>query len=141
MDPATLMMILKLLNSPHFDPPAQTAQTTEVRPQVRRPGTVNLTAAQDSFADLSREIILCYHPSAQFDVADVVETPWARQEQYRADSSALVKIQYTGIGGNHYVMSVAVLGREKKVRTAVVSDTAAIRYNQKCQLQEWTGLE
>lgn len=141
MDLATLMMILKLLNSPHAEPPPQAAQTVEVRPQTRRPGTVNLTAAQDSFADLSREIIRCYHPSSRFDFADVVETPWARQEQYRADSSALVKIQYTGVGGNHYVMAVAVLGREKKVRTAVVSDTAAIRYNERCQLQEWTGLE
>jgi hypothetical protein len=107
--------------------------------EITRPGTVNVQQMQSSFADLSRQILNCYHRTARYQHADEVERPWSRQTQYGARSSAVIRIQYSGMSKTQYEMTVAVLSKGTQIRTAVIADTAIIPFNKKCQLEEWSG--
>lgn len=106
--------------------------------QVTRPGVVEIEKMKESFADLSRGILNCYHRTARYQLADIEEKPWSRQDQYAADKSALIRIKYSGTSGAQYEMLVGVLGKGDQVRTAVLRDTARIPYSKKCQLEQWT---
>lgn len=107
--------------------------------ELGKPGTVDVAKMKSSFADLSRGILNCYHKTARYQYADVVEKPWTRQEQYGAANSALIHINYAGLSGTKYEMTVAVLSRGTQIRSAVLADNAIIPYNKKCQLEEWSG--
>ena len=90
MDPHTLMLLLQLLSK---EPPSPPTNVGNVSP----PSTVDVAALQSSFADLARGILHCYHPSARYQLADIVQEPWDRQQQYSADASALIRIQSTRV--------------------------------------------
>ena len=107
--------------------------------QLTRPGTVDVTQMQQSFADLSREILHCYHRTARYRVADVIESPWSRQAQYGAEKSAVIRIQYVGVTGAPYQMHVAVLGKSDAIRAAVLGDSARVPYSKQCVLEQWTS--
>lgn len=107
--------------------------------EIGKPGTVDVAKMKSSFADLSRGILNCYHKTARYQYADVVEKPWARQEQYGATNSALIHIRYAGMSGAKYEMAVAILSKGTQIRSAVLADNAIIPYNKKCQLEEWSG--
>lgn len=104
-----------------------------------KPVVVDITKMQSSFADLSKEVLHCYHKTARFRTADKIQQPWERQSQYAAENSAVIRIKFTGISQKIYEMDVAVMLKENKVRTAVVRETAIIPYNTKCQLENWMG--
>ena len=106
---------------------------------VTRPGAVDHAVMQQSFADMTRGILNCYHRTGRYQIADVVESPWSRQKDYGADSSALLLISYSGVSGAKYQMQVALLRKQKTIRTAVLSDTAAIPYSKRCELEQWIG--
>jgi hypothetical protein len=106
---------------------------------LARPGAVDVAQMKESFADFSRGILNCYHRTARYQIAQVLQSPWTHQDQYRADKSALISIHYSGVSGAQYQMVVAVLAKGSAVRTAVINDTAAIRYSNKCQLEQWTS--
>ncbi len=95
----------------------------------------------DNFADAMRDILRCYHPSAKYQMADVVNTPWDRQQQYGAHQSAVVRISYSGVSGTRYAMNVAVMSRPGEVRAHVIADNAAIPGSKKCSLQDWVSVE
>lgn len=100
-------------------------------------------ARQASFADLSKAIVLCYHETARNPRAEVLQRPWKRQDQHRADDSALVLITFFGaITGRQYEMRVALLARNdpKQVRTVVQTDSAPFNPNRHCALDSWTSL-
>jgi hypothetical protein len=103
------------------------------------PGTVNVAQMQTSVADLARGVLHCYHRTARFHATDVAHAPWARQAQYGAENSAVLRIHYSGVSGARYHMVVAVMAKERMVRTAVLADAAKIPYSKGCQLEEWTG--
>lgn len=103
------------------------------------PAIVDVGRMHESFADLSRGVLKCYHKTAHYQVSDVVQRPWPRQAQYAADNSAVIRIQYTGISASQYEMVVAIMVKNDQVRTAVLADNALMPYNKKCQLEEWTG--
>jgi hypothetical protein len=105
---------------------------------MTRPGIVDTSAMQQSFADLSRGVLNCYHRTARYVVADVIQAPFDRQAQYAAEQSAVVRITYTGISGAQYQMFVAVMAKQNAVRAAVLADSAAMRYSRKCELEQWT---
>ena len=130
MEPISLALTL-LMNNP----------TTVVNgvQQATKPAVIDVTKMQASFADLSKEVLLCYHKSARFRSADKLQQPWERQTQYAAENSAVVRIKYTGVSSAKYQMDVAVMVKSGKVRTAVINDSAVIPYNKRCQLEEWTG--
>lgn len=92
-----------------------------------------------SIADFSRGVLHCYHRTARYQFADVVQKPWARQGQYGASNSAVIRIRYSGVSGASYEMVVGVLAKEKQVRTAVLQDTAVVPYSKRCQLEEWSS--
>ena len=130
MDPVSLALTL-LLKNPALAANAVNAATA--------PGIVDVAKMQESIADLSKQILLCYHRTARFQLVDYVGAPWNRQAQYAADNSAVFKIQYSGITSARYQMLVAVMVKGQQVRTAIIADTAVVPYNKKCQLEDWTG--
>lgn len=130
MDPISAALAFFLKN------PTMAATVVE---KATAPAVVNVDRMHESFADLSRGVLKCYHKTAHYQVADVVQRPWPRQAQYAADNSAVIRIRYTGISASQYEMVVAVMVRNDQVRTAVLADSALIHYNKKCQLEEWTG--
>jgi hypothetical protein len=86
-----------------------------------------------------RAVLKCYHRTAQFSEADVLQTPWPRQAQYGADRSALVRIKFSGISGSKYSMVVAVMGRKSAMRVHVVQDDAVVPPSTKCGLDSWVS--
>lgn len=136
MDP-TLILTFFLQNPQMAASAASTAK--QVATEVTRPGDVDVSKMQQSLVDMSRGVLHCYHRTARFRFVDVVQSPWPRQGQYGAQSSAVVRIQYTGVTGTAYMMHVAVMAKEKAVRAAVINDSAVIPYNKKCALEEWTN--
>jgi hypothetical protein len=140
MDPATMMLLWKLALQLHeMDkdaPPVNVAA-------ISQPHTVDAAALHGSPADLFTGILHCYHPTARYQIADVVQQPCDHQAQYGADGSALVRIRFFGkISGNLYEMKVGVLSKNepKQIRTAVLSDNAPFMPSSRCQLDRWTGL-
>jgi hypothetical protein len=135
MDPATLAAFIATFLLQH-----------PVGPGGDRPEMVPVDVAiarQAKFADLSKAIVLCYHESARNPRGEVLQRPWKRQEEHRADDSALVLITFFGaITGRQYEMRVALLARNdpKQVRTAVQADNAPFNPNRRCALDSWTGL-
>ena len=113
---------------------------TSALEKARAPGTVDVAKMQGSFADLSRGVLHCYHKTARFENADLVGSPWNRQDQYGAQNSAVIRIRFSGISSSHYEMVVAVMAKDNMVRTAVLADSAKIKYSTRCQLEDWTGV-
>jgi hypothetical protein len=104
-----------------------------------RPGAIDVAQMKTSFADLSRGILNCYHRTARYQAADVVQQPWSRQGQYGADKSAIIRIRYFGVTSASYQITVALLGKGNALRTAVLQDTALVPYSKKCELEQWTS--
>jgi hypothetical protein len=136
MDPTLILTFF--LNNPQLASNVAGA-AKQVTTEMTRPGQVDVAKMQQSLVDMSRGVLHCYHKSARFRLVDVMQTPWPRQAQYGAQASAVIRIQYTGVSGASYAMDVAVMAKEKAVRAAVIRDTALIRYNKNCALEEWTG--
>lgn len=103
------------------------------------PGIVDAAKLQSSFADLSRDVLNCYHKTARFQSSDLIQTPWDCQSQYAAENSTVIRIRYKGISPMNYEMIVAVMVKKDKVRTAVIKDNAIVPYSTNCQLEDWTG--
>lgn len=94
----------------------------------------------EGFANMSKQILKCYHPTARYQSADVIETPWNRQDQYKASKSSLISIKFAGLTNTKYEMQVGLVEREDAVMTTVVQETAKIRASSKCQLENWTPI-
>jgi hypothetical protein len=136
MDQATLAALIAtfLLQQP--------AAPDGTRPETALTADVAI-ARQAKFADLSKAIALCYHETARNPRGEVLQRPWKRQEEHRADDSALVLITFFGaLTGRQYEMRVALLAKNdpKQVRTAVQADNAPFNPNRHCPLDRWTSL-
>lgn len=101
------------------------------------------TRMPETFADLAKSILQCYHHTARYQLADVAQTPWDQQGRYGgSDNSALIRIRYFGaVSGDLYEMDVALVSRQAQIRTAVVNDNSPLLWNANCQLENWTTLE
>lgn len=131
MDPVSLAISFFMQN------PSLALSATE---RAMAPGTVDVARMQGSLVDLSRGVLYCYHRTARFARVDYIGAPFNRQMQYGAEKSMVLRIHYAGMGGlNQYQMIVAVMGKDDKVRAAVLGDNAVIPYNKKCALEEWVG--
>lgn len=119
--------------------PNAASSAAEMAHKAAAPGIVDVSKMQSSVADLARGVLTCYHKTARFRSVDVADGPWARQSQYGADNSAVMRINYQGVTGTPYQMIVAVMAKESQVRSAVLTDTATVPYNKRCELEEWTG--
>jgi hypothetical protein len=135
MDPRLIKLALDLLmRNPDL---LHSARPDPAKTAASR--TIDMAKMESSFADLSAGVLHCYHETATFHEADVVQQPWTRQAQYAADTSTVVRIRYFGLSNRPHEMLVAVMGKQDQMRTAVVSDTATIRYDRRCKLENWTG--
>jgi hypothetical protein len=130
MDPVSIALALLMKH------PTEAASAVE---KATAPALIDVARMHESFADLSTGILKCYHKTAHYQIADVVQQPWPRQSQYAADNSAVIRIRYTGLSTASYEMVVAVMVRNDQVRTAVLADTAIVPFSKKCQLEQWTG--
>ena len=131
MDPVSMIFSFFLQN------PQMAVSAAE---RALMPGTVNVHQMQGSLVDLSRGVLHCYHRTARFSRVDYLGAPFARQGQYGAERSMVLRIHYVGIGAvNQYQMVVAVMSKDEKVRTAVIGDNAVIPYNKRCGLEEWVA--
>jgi hypothetical protein len=126
------LLIQKFLESASLEPAKPRPPITFAEEKTRR-----AVVAADNFADMTRAILLCYHGTARYRSADVVERPWTRQSQYGAQRSALVRIDYSGISSAKYRMMVAVMAKDDALRAHVVDDSAVIAANPKCALVNW----
>jgi hypothetical protein len=102
------------------------------------------TRMPETFADLAKGILHCYHHTARYQLADVAQTPWDKEGQYSGgDNSALIRIRYFGAasGEDLYEINVGVVSRQDQIRTTVVNDNSPIRWDANCQLENWTTLE
>lgn len=106
---------------------------------MNKPRTANVQKFQ-GLADMSQQILKCYHPTARFQTADVIETPWSRQDQYSATKSSLISIQFVGLTNAKYVMQVGLVERNETIKAVVVQETSKIRASAKCELENWTPL-
>jgi hypothetical protein len=128
MDPVTIALTL-LLKYP--------TQTAEAVQNATQPAQIDVAKMKGSLADLSRGVLACYHKTARFNQVDVIQHPWDRQNQYGAESSAVLRISYQGLTMTRYQMNVVVMARENHVRTAVLGDNAFIPYSKRCRLEDW----
>jgi hypothetical protein len=101
------------------------------------------TRMPETFADLAKAILHCYHHTARYQLADVAQTPWDHEGQYGGgENSALIRIRYFGANsGDPYEINVGLVSRQHQIRTTVVNDNSPIRRDADCQLENWTTLE
>jgi hypothetical protein len=135
MDPTFICALALLFPHP--------GSVLECAKEISQPSVAPDVASMDSGLKLSRGILNCYHPwAAKYEAAEVVQMPWDRQDQYRADDSALIRIKYRGsVSENLYEMTVAVLARNepKQILTVVQSDGAPFPLSPRCELSKWTA--
>jgi hypothetical protein len=133
------MMVAKALFEMVMSAPPR-APDAKSKPPVTAPATAMANA--DNFADAMRETLKCYHHTAKFSQADVIQAPWPRQSQYGATQSAVVRIGFTGAyTGSKYSMTVAVMVRDGMVRTHFLEQTVKVPASSKCALENWVKVE
>ncbi len=119
----------------HPESPANASSVSPFGPDASE------TRMPETLVDLATSILHCYHRTARYQLADVVQTPWDRAGQYGGDNSALIRIRYFGVtSGELYEMNVGLVSRQEQVRTAVMNDNSPIAPNANCQLENWTTL-
>jgi hypothetical protein len=101
------------------------------------------TRMPETFADVAKSILHCYHRDARYELAEVAQTPWDQEGQYGGgDNSALIRIRYFGdVSSKLYEMNVGLVSRRHQIRTAVVNDNSPSVRNTNCELENWTTLE
>jgi len=133
----TVREIFEVINflAAHPATPADQSSVSPFGPEASE------TRMPESFADLAKNVLHCYHHAALYQRADITQTPWDRQGQYGGDNSALIRIRYVGAGsGDLYEMTVGLVSRQDQLRTAVVNDNSPTAWNRNCQLEKWTTL-
>jgi len=120
----------------HPDPPKDYKTFSPFGPELGE------TRMPEIFDDLATSVLHCYHHAARYRLADIAQTPWERQEQYGAENSALIRIQYADASsGDWHEMNVGLVSRQDQFRTAVLNDNSPIAWNANCQLEKWTTLK
>ena len=113
--------------------PATPASYSSISPFAPEPSE---TRMPDTFADVAESILHCYHPTARYQLADVVQTPWNHEGQHGGDNSALIRIRYFNATSDQpYEMNVGLTSRQDQLRTTVVNDSSPIRWDANCQLE------
>ena len=97
--------------------------------------------ADPRFTDFAKAVLHCYHPTARFREATIVQRPWQRQAQEGAKGSAVVSIEYVGISDANYTLTVGVLAKPEAIRTVIRTDTAKVRAWDQCELENWLAVK
>jgi len=92
------------------------------------------------FTDFTKAVLNCYHPTARYQGATIVQRPWSRQAEYGAKGSALISIEYLGVSNANYTIVVGVLAKPQSVKTVIRSDTAVVHAYENCELGDWVDV-
>jgi hypothetical protein len=99
------------------------------------------TRMPETFADLAKTILRCYHETTRFQHAEIVQMPWDQQSRYGGEKSAVIRIQHVGAAsGAQYEMSVGLVSQQAQIRTKVLDDTSPVAWNAHCRLENWLTL-
>ena len=102
-------------------------------------GNVELSQLR-SLHDVGDQIVRCYHPTATYKDVRFLENPWSKGKEWRADSSALLSIQYRGrISKLMHTMDVAVMQRGQHIRATILKETNLIPAKKECALRDWVN--
>lgn len=112
--------------------------TAEVANQYKEPGQINVQHLRSSVADFAMQTLSCYHKSARFRGVAILGSPWRQQAMYAAQSSVVIRINFTGISGTQYQMDVAAMAKDQAYRTFVIQENSLVPYNKRCALENWT---
>ena len=115
---------------------------SQAQPNAGQPGHAPLASASalasaDNLADASNAILECYHHTARYQRAQIVERPWSRQTEFGAAQSLLIRIEYVGVTSTRHVMTAALMVRPDALRAFVVTDANSIPSNKNCALNKW----
>jgi hypothetical protein len=95
--------------------------------------TLPVAAEEPPFPDMAERMLHCLHPTQQFRTVDVVETPWQRGPQYKADTSWLLRIvSADGISNHPYKTDIGLIRRGDFARMVVVDDTSPLAPSTHC---------
>jgi len=130
MDPISMILSFALSN------PQATASAVD---NYNTPGQVNRATLHDSIADFATQTLLCYHKSARFRGVDILGAPWREQSKFGAAGSVVMRINFSGLSGTPYQMTVAAMAKSGSYRTFVINENSLIPYNQRCELEQWTA--
>lgn len=127
----TILLIYELVSAMPPPAPRDPARPPPMQPTITK---------EQGIAEVAERVIRCYHPTARFKTVDVIEKPWKRQGQYKADASAVLRIRWEG-KLYQYVSDVALLGRGDQVRAVVLDENSTFRASAKCALEDWVKVE
>ena len=102
---------------------------------------IAVVQADPRFTEFATEVLKCYHPTARFRAATIVQRPWQRQAQDGAKGSAVLSIEYIGISDANYTLVVGVLAKPEAIKTVIRTDTAKIKAYEQCELGEWVAVK
>ena len=133
IEAATLAFALTTIAVPPQYPPTA----------AKKPPAPKIAVVQDDprFARFATSVLKCYHPTARFRNATIVQRPWQRKTQDGAKGSAVIAIEYVGISDATYTLTVGVLGRPEAIKTVIRSDTAKIKAWDQCELGDWVAVK
>jgi hypothetical protein len=133
LDPVTLTFAATMLVSP-----AQPAA-----PPPKKPPAVKTAVAQQDpqFGKFALAVLKCYHQTARYLNGKIEQRPWADQAKYEAKGSALISIDYLGVSGAAYRMTVGVLGKSGAVKAVIATDNAKVAAYDQCELKDWVQVQ
>lgn len=91
-----------------------------------------------SIQDVGVMVVKCYHPSATYTGIEILEHPWRQGAQWKADTSAVLRINYQGnvFRLNHQI-TVAAMQRGKEFMALPLHDSNKIPLAKDCTLKHW----
>ena len=135
----TVKEIFQVINfmAAHPESPASYVAISPFGPELDE------TRMPETFADLAKSILHCYHHTARYRGADVMQAPWDYEGQHGGgDNSALIRIRYFAASSDDlYEINVGLVARHKRIRGTVVSDSSPAGWDADCQLENWATLE
>lgn len=93
-----------------------------------------------SLHDVGAMVVRCYHPSATYTGIEVLERPWSKGAQWKADTSAVLKVSYRGnVFRLRHEMTVATMQRGRQFMALPLHDSNKIPQAKDCALKYWFG--
>jgi hypothetical protein len=129
LDPVTLAFAATMLASPPqpATPPPKKAAAVKTATVQKDP----------AFGKFALAVLKCYHGTARYLNATIEQRPWVDATKYDGKGSALITIDYLGISGATYAMTVGVLAKPGAIKTVIATDNAKIPAYDQCELANW----
>lgn len=144
---ALIAMHLIAIEPASLDAAARIERMKSGQPLIRTVDSAAMMRARDAGPSIAARVLACYHPSATLTGWRRLG-PWNQAWEEGASHSAAYRIDYRGISGTAYQITVAVAGRlgdvnihEAWARGYVLSDNATIPARRECELESRQPLQ